>query len=1084
MANITVTATSNFDDSGNLALANGDNIAITSGAVLTVNSDVRWGQNAAVVGDIDPTEGEFRIEATQTWWIPFDASSGNVPSLGTCGTADVTRSGSNVGEFLGVWTALGVAPSASGGAMPASGFVKLRSKSTTLADNDVLTFAGGATITINSATGGQRGWLHFVGEEGTGSTNGRVLAPTLGKITTSGAMFLLGTGSGSSGQTLQYFVADYCPALEVETTTAGVYEWWGLCPSADFSTTNIATDDRGRFFTCTAAGVITFGGATYGKLPPSGAKIRCPNIHVSSSTSANWAANTINNSNTVNRYSFQSSGGIIDLEYAAFCGSFGAIGSPLLSAKYCTGIDATFNEGAVAVGSAISNNKEVYFEQCACSRLGVNSPNFNAIYCQKVTFKNCCSFRSSGANSGTYGFCVQNCDQILMENPLLISNATVPQFDVSYCTNVTITNPILVGVPNQILGLITGTRGVKITGLKFDAKTVAAAAACTYLLSIVNCTDVLVDGASYWQSNVPPAYYIINVSSQSSDVRIRNIGSRATPFDLASNGRRLVYVQNCKRVFLNRLYQAGGNQGLDTAYLVTSCDELFVSDCGNASNYSDQIAFPVASNTTFYRRLATGGSKAYSSSPGVANTATTFLAFGTHFQEQEVSATEVWLTVNCGTEKSGSEFSTIAYTDDVGTIKRDGNNGLMLRTLNDQVTWTWSYWILGITAFANTAPILSGTNTGNFTLQYDLDKGTGFSGTFQTLNATNLSAETGISATGVKVKIRAICATANSANLLRAISIVGTTSATDVTNNYYPYNEPPVALSGVQSGSLAAIFRDSDGKLLAKKPSTSPTLYPAWFADAACTLRVRKAGWTALELPFTLTEAGAAFPLNQADSAIADTDPGALGITVTNHGASPVTWNSKAWSITVTVTDSSSAASIAQYLSWQTAQDAYNLITGYHNTALPPMVVLAGSDYETARGTLFGSAGAASKGVRVVDGSGNEVPGFARMQADDGTYYSPAASATLTVSGFVTGSDVVIYDASIPADGSGSNVLQTSDAVSGTSATYSYTYVPATVVDIGVFKNGYKPTFVRGVVLSVSDATIPISQPLDPSYVA
>jgi hypothetical protein len=295
MANITVTTSSNFDDSGNLGLLNGENITINSGAVLTINSDVRWGQNAAVIGDIDVTEGELTINATETWWIPFDASSGNVPVLGTRGTPDVTRSGSNVVEFLGVFTALGVAPSASGGAMPASGFVKLRTKSVTLADNDVLTFAGGATITINSATGGQAGWLHFVGEEGTGSSSGRALVPTLGKITTRGDMFLLGTGSGSSGQTLQYYVSDFCPAIQVETASgSGVYEWWGLCPAADFSATNIATDDRGRFFTCSSAGVITFGGATFGKLPPSGARIRCPNIHVSSSTSTNWNANTLN----------------------------------------------------------------------------------------------------------------------------------------------------------------------------------------------------------------------------------------------------------------------------------------------------------------------------------------------------------------------------------------------------------------------------------------------------------------------------------------------------------------------------------------------------------------------------------------------------------------------------------------------------------------------------------------------------------------------------------------------------------------------------------------------------------------------
>jgi hypothetical protein len=1073
MANQTITTNTNYDDASISGLLNGENITIDSGAVLTINSDVRWGQQAAVVGDIIINEGELIINATETWWIPFDASSGNVPIIGTRGTPDVTRGGSNVGEFLGVFTALGVAPSASGGAMPTSGFVKLRTKSTTLADNDVLTFAGGATITINSATGGQSGWLHFVGEEGTNTSTGRALAPTLGKITTRGDMFLLGTGSGSSGQTLQYYVSEFCPAIQVETASgSGVYEWWGVCPAADFSATNIATDDRGRYFTCSATGLITFGGATFGKLPPSGARIRCPNIHVSSSTSVNWNANTLN-ANTTNRYSFQSTGGIVDLEYTAFSGSFGATGSSLLSAKYCTGVDSTFNDGAIG-SSLISNNKEVYYEECACSRLSVNSLHFSAVYCQKVTFKNCCSFRSSGAASGSFGFSVVNSDQILLENPLLIANTSVVSFDVSYSTNVTITSPILVAAASGNLGAITGVQGIKITGMKFDAKTCDASTVCQTILSFTNCTDVLVDGVAYWQSNVPPLFYVISLSAQCSNVRIRNIGSRAAPFNI-TGGRRIVTMTNCKRVLLNRIYQTGGNQSPDTVYLVSNCDELYSIDCGNAVNYSDQSAFPVASNTTFYRRTATGGTKAYSGAEVTGSTATQFLAFGTHFQEQEVSATEVWLTVNCGTEKSASEFSTSAYVDDVGVIKRNGNNGLMLRALNDQVTWTWTYWILGLTAFANTAPFINGTNTGNFTLQYDLDKGTGFSGTFKTLNAGNLSAETGILPQGVKVKIRAICNTANTANLLRAVSIVGTTSSTDIVNNYYPYNEPQVSLTNMTTGSMAAIFRNSDGRLLDIKPHTLPRLYPAWFADTAVTLRVRRPGWNEVESSFTLTENGTAFPLSQVDNAIADTNPGALAITVTDHGASPVTWNSKQWSITVTVTGSISAASIAQFLSWQTSQDSYTLGGGVHNMAWPAMVIAVGTNFETARGQLFGSAGATLKGVRIVDGSGNEVPGFERMQADDGTYYSPAASYTLTVNNIVSNSRLLLRRTDTQA------VISNQNVTSGT-FTYSYTHTTDIPVEIIVRKATTAPFYQEwrtSTILSNSNNNQTANQQLD-----
>ena len=262
MANQTVTTAVNYDDASISGLLNGDNIAINGGGSVTINSDVRWAQQAAVVGDIDISNGELRIEATETWWVAFTASTGNVPALGVQGTPDVTRGGSNVGEYLGIWTALGTAPLAPGGAMPATGWIKLRRRSAALATGDVLTFTGGATATLASA--GQRGWLHFVGREGTSSGNGRASATSaLGKITTVGDWFDLGVSNGAASQTFQHYVADYCSGVQVETGAgSGVYQWWGGATAQEFSPSHIAADLRGRFFSCSPTGLITFGGGT------------------------------------------------------------------------------------------------------------------------------------------------------------------------------------------------------------------------------------------------------------------------------------------------------------------------------------------------------------------------------------------------------------------------------------------------------------------------------------------------------------------------------------------------------------------------------------------------------------------------------------------------------------------------------------------------------------------------------------------------------------------------------------------------------------------------------------------------------
>ena len=164
MATITLTSSTNFDAGAALAANNGDTIQMQSGAVLTINSDMRWGQNACVPASLNcaqTTPGSLVIDGTTVWEIPFSSSSGNVPSLGTEGVQNCTGGTSGAtGEFLGIFTALGVAPSTSGGAMPSSGIIKFRSKVGTFASTETITLPGAATIVSSSA--GKRSWISIV----------------------------------------------------------------------------------------------------------------------------------------------------------------------------------------------------------------------------------------------------------------------------------------------------------------------------------------------------------------------------------------------------------------------------------------------------------------------------------------------------------------------------------------------------------------------------------------------------------------------------------------------------------------------------------------------------------------------------------------------------------------------------------------------------------------------------------------------------------------------------------------------------------------------------------------------------------
>jgi hypothetical protein len=1333
MANITVTTSSNFDDAANLALLNGDNITINSGAVLTVNSDVRWGQNAAVVNDVDINDGEFKIDGTEVWWVPFSASSGNVPSLGTQGTPDVTRGGSSVGEFLGIFTALGVAPLAAGTAMPASGFIKLRRRSTALASSDVLTFTGGATATLSGA--GQRGWLHFVGREATTSANGRTQATGLGRIVINGDWFELGTSNGTASQTFQYYVSDYCPGVQVETASgSGVYQWWGACSVQDFSPTNIATDGRARFISSSPTGLIRFGGGTststitgsisgtvltvtavaagyltvgsvlsgtnvtagttitsfgtgtggtgtynlstsssassttiyavgaFGRIPPNGAKIRVPNIHQSTACSNGLGTGSISGtvmnittsstgtivpgvlvtgtgvtagttvsslvpsgtfvgtisgttltvtatvSNTVaigqvlsgtgvtsgttitsfgtgtggtGTYNLSASSTVSTPTQITATGGVGGTGTYIVSTSQTVGAGTSFTFsgpttavvtgsvsgntltvtavtsgvltiGTVITGTSISNNTvitafgtgtggtgtytlsasmtaasttitgsngyslnavnvaqpiyryrffgnpgsldinylsstanitgqsttlfrvrnsagmdgcwygssqspttyhtNILFENvCSASIFQPTRHNFGFQFSENVTFTDCSAFRIIGYDSATFPVNFSTLNNATFTRFELFNRTSGSSgFDVTSSSNVLIDNCVVVG-PHLFALTVTGGLNVTVRNCRFASNLVGSTGGSTIqFIRANNMNGFLVDGLSMFDGlSLPPSNQFV-ICDVSRNVRIRNVATRSAP--LNAGGREFLNLTGSRNIRASRVFFRGSS-GYDYSVIAQGASNEDVAIADSGWSYSQGVYANAVTDNGRARRTIGGGQKTYSASFSNGRTQSVFVARGVHFVEQEVSATEIMLTVMTGSFKTTSDFSVNAYTEDAGTIIRDANNGLALRNVGDQVTWTWGWYILGVNTLQNTAPVLDGTNTGNFTLTYDLDKGSGFSGTFKALTAANLSAETGISPSiGFRWRLRAVCGTANASNLLRAVSIFGNTTQQTIIDNPYPYNDPQVSLSNIQSGSMAAIFRNSDGRLLDIEPATLPRLYPAWYADTTVTLRVRKPGWDQVETPFTLTESGGSFPLNQVDTAIADTNPGALAITVTNHGASPVTWNSKTWSITVTVTGAISAASIAQFLSWQTAQDSYSLGGGFHNMAWPAMVIAVGTNFETARGQLFGSAGATLKGVRIVDGSNNEVPGFARMQADDGTYYSPAASYTLTVSNIVTDSRLLLRRTDTQA------VISNVAVTTGT-FTYSYTHTSDIPVEIVVRKATAAPFY-------------------------
>ncbi len=186
----------NFDSTDAITLTDGGTIAINNNYTMRIDGDTGYCRNAATPLSITlntTSGGKTIIDGRDVWWVPYNSASGNVPTFtvfnALTATADVQRSGVDVGAWLGFYSAISVPPVLPGNPIPASGFLKLRFKTTTFVNGDVLTFSNGATVTLTGA--GQRGWIVAQIEGLTGT--GAITVPRLGDFQVQGDFFDIGT---------------------------------------------------------------------------------------------------------------------------------------------------------------------------------------------------------------------------------------------------------------------------------------------------------------------------------------------------------------------------------------------------------------------------------------------------------------------------------------------------------------------------------------------------------------------------------------------------------------------------------------------------------------------------------------------------------------------------------------------------------------------------------------------------------------------------------------------------------------------------------------------------------------------------
>ena len=176
------------------------------------------------------------------------------------------------------------------------------------------------------------------------------------------------------------------------------------------------------------------------------------------------------------------------------------------------------------------------------------------------------------------------------------------------------------------------------------------------------------------------------------------------------------------------------------------------------------------------------------------------------------------LCMNEPTTKTSAYFSMVS-----GTAKFTSAGGILMGVIGDQAVWEMPYFALGHTGFVNEAVAMSGGTIGNYTLEYQIDTGSGYSA-WKTLNGTNLSGETISPSTGFKLKIRITTTTTNAA-AITFLRIRTTTTEIAQSTNFYPLDTNTVTFTGLPVGTEVRVRQGSKTLAQAQDVNTGSYIF-------------------------------------------------------------------------------------------------------------------------------------------------------------------------------------------------------------------------------------------------------------------
>ena len=519
--------------------AGSDTYTINDG-YLTVDQHTRYGvaQNtSAAFGNITmaaTSGGTIEFNSTLVRLVPFSAATGVVPNVGT-----TISQGSASGKLIAVYSALTSAPIASGLTIGSTGYTLIRQwNSVSYTSAQSLTGITATTAGVDVA-----GWLEIVGVDALTCTVNRL---NLFKVRGAWYEFLGRTTDGVRATTYQIpsnGSVVYLAGVWVETgTSTSEYEFYPCAGILAATSATTATDAlRGKVCWISTTGLLRFGhdgtNSTGGYIPPSGRRIRIPNIFFMTCTAAAPTVNSPPHGTLATRYDFTTNGGgNIDIQNAMFNWypsfnqpySVSLSGVGIMSQLLVTEIASPIVWSDVGVGTE-TGNTQIALSMATCFAGG--------------TMNKCTWGRIAQAASGAYVVSLTDLDGFTVTNEKAFSMTKAGNATTGTHTQIRVANS---SWTNSINGggriFMTTCTNVSFTNTIYydNPFRTTASAIPMYVYDIgTNCSNITFDGVSFsGLTLVQPYNGILNVGSAGcSNIKLRNLGTFTSPLDLG--GTRL-----------------------------------------------------------------------------------------------------------------------------------------------------------------------------------------------------------------------------------------------------------------------------------------------------------------------------------------------------------------------------------------------------------------------------------------------------------------------------------------------------------------------------------------------------------------